>query len=89
MIFESLGFSVYTLAMTKDILIMALGAWVALVPFLGFPNTWDMWILAVSGILIIALGVVVRRGKKSRPIRNYTPTHSDTPTVYHDDHAHV
>lgn len=47
--------------MTLDALIMLLGAVVALLPFLGFPNSWDTAILLVAGIIIVALGIVVRR----------------------------
>lgn len=47
--------------MSKDLLIIALGAWVALLPFLGFPNRWDTWILVASGALIILLMFLLRR----------------------------
>ena len=47
--------------MTKDLMVIALGVWVAVVPFLGFPNRWDTIIFAVSGILIITLMLLLRR----------------------------
>ncbi|MBI5456442.1 hypothetical protein HY969_01750 [Candidatus Kaiserbacteria bacterium] len=47
--------------MTLDALIMLLGTFVALLPFLGFPNTWDAAILLVAGIIIVGLGIAVRR----------------------------
>jgi hypothetical protein len=47
--------------MTLDSLIMLCGALVAILPFLGFPNTWDTVMFAVLGSIIVALGVVVRR----------------------------
>jgi len=47
--------------MGKDVLIMLLGVWVALLPFLGLPNSWDNIIFLISGIFIIGLGIVVRR----------------------------
>jgi VIT1/CCC1 family predicted Fe2+/Mn2+ transporter len=47
--------------MTIDTLIMFAGAFVALLPFLGFPSSWDRVLLLVIGIFIIALGIVVRR----------------------------
>ena len=46
--------------MTKDLIIMALGALVALVPFLGFPSSWDRVILIVSGVFIIGLTFLLR-----------------------------
>ena len=47
--------------MTIDALIMLSGAFVAALPFLGFPNSWDTAFFLAAGIVIIALGIVVRR----------------------------
>ncbi len=49
------------LSMTLDSLIILSGALVAILPFLGFPNTWDSVIFVVLGALVVALGIVVRR----------------------------
>ena len=47
--------------MTIDTLIMLAGAFVASLPFLGFPNSWDNVMLFLAGIFIISLGIVIRR----------------------------
>lgn len=47
--------------MTLDSLIILSGALVAILPFLGFPNTWDAVIFVALGALVVALGIVVRR----------------------------
>ena len=47
--------------MTLDILIMFSGAFVALIPFLGFPLKWDNIILVILGVVIIIFGIIVRR----------------------------
>lgn len=47
--------------MTLDGLIMVSGAFVALLPFLGFPTSWDTVLFFIAGVFIIALGIVVRR----------------------------
>jgi len=47
--------------MTLDALIMLAGALVAVVPFLGFPPSWDTWIFFVLGVFILGLGIIVRR----------------------------
>jgi len=47
--------------MTLDTVIMGMGAFVALVPFLGFPGSWYTPLLVLCGIGIVALGIVVRR----------------------------
>ena len=54
--------------MTIDALIMLSGAFVAVLPFLGFPNSWDTFFFVFAGVLTIALGIVVRR----RPARKAT-----------------
>ncbi|MEK7093315.1 MAG: hypothetical protein AAB927_02415 [Patescibacteria group bacterium] len=47
--------------MTLDALIMLSGGFVAVLPFLGFPNSWDSVFFFLAGVLIIGLGIVVRR----------------------------
>ncbi len=55
--------------MSLDALIMFSGFLVALIPFLGFPNSWDSIIFLVLGIFIIGLGIIVRRRGKARKIK--------------------
>jgi len=47
--------------MTLDALIMLAGAFVAMLPFLGFPNSWDTMFLFLVGVFTIGLGIAVRR----------------------------
>jgi type IV secretory pathway TrbD component len=47
--------------MTLDALIIFSGALVAVLPFLGFPNSWDAAFFLVLGVFIVALGIAVRR----------------------------
>ena len=47
--------------MTLDTLIMLLGVFVAVLPFLGVPNNWDSVLLLIAGVIIIMLGITVRR----------------------------
>ncbi len=47
--------------MTLDSLIMFCGVLVAVLPFLGFPNSWDTVFFVILGVLVISLGIVVRR----------------------------
>jgi VIT1/CCC1 family predicted Fe2+/Mn2+ transporter len=51
----------YNIAMTLDALIMLAGAFVAVLPSLGFPNSWDNVLFFLAGIFIISLGIIVRR----------------------------
>jgi hypothetical protein len=47
--------------MSLDALIMLAGFLVAILPFLGFPIQWDNIILVILGVVVIALGIFVRR----------------------------
>jgi hypothetical protein len=47
--------------MSLDALIMLAGALIAVMPFLGFPVSWQMWIIFILGLIVIALGIAVRR----------------------------
>ncbi len=66
--------------MTLDALIMLTGAFVALLPFLGFPSNWDTVFYFLGGILIIGLGIVVRRrsahSRDGDAFLESTPTYS-------------
>jgi hypothetical protein len=52
--------------MTLDTLIILAGSLVAILPFLGFPNTWDSVFFVLLGALVIGLGIVVRRRTPKR-----------------------
>ncbi len=47
--------------MTVDTLLMLSGAFVAILPFLGFPQRWDTVLFFLAGIFVVALGIIVRR----------------------------
>ncbi len=47
--------------MTLDTAIMLFGAFVAALPFLQFPQSWTSFFAFLAGIIIIGLGVAVRR----------------------------
>lgn len=47
--------------MGKETLIMFLGAWVAVQSFVGLPLLWDRIVLAILGVVIIGLGILLRR----------------------------
>ena len=51
-------------AMTKDTIIMLLGAFIALLPYLGFPHNWDNVFMVVCGLVFIAVGIAMRREKR-------------------------
>lgn len=56
--------------MSLDTLIMLFGALVAVMPFLGFTVNMQEWIFFVLGIIIVGLGIAVRRrGQRQRSIR--------------------
>jgi len=56
--------------MGKDVILMLLGAWVALLPFLGFPSSWDKVLFLASGVIIISVGISIRRAKTASRVGN-------------------
>ena len=64
--------------MTLDTLIMLAGAFVALLPFLGFPNSWDTILFFVAGLFIVALGILVRHRHGSAGQRGLESQSHDT-----------
>jgi hypothetical protein len=75
--------------MTLDALIMLAGVMVTLVPFLGFPLKWDNVILVVLGVLVITLGIIVRRRGLVRrsAIQTDTVTSHGVPRAAEETHA--
>ena len=61
--------------MTLDALIMLAGGFVALLPFLGLPNSWDAVLLFLTGAIIVSLGIMVRRRLESSPKESAGGTH--------------
>ena len=47
--------------MTLDALIIFAGSFVAVLPFLGFPSSWDRVLFLLAGIFVIGLGIALRR----------------------------
>ena len=47
--------------MTLDTLIILSGALVAVLPYLGFPSSWDKVLFLILGIFILGLGIALRR----------------------------
>ncbi|HWP61523.1 MAG TPA: hypothetical protein VN495_02895 [Candidatus Paceibacterota bacterium] len=56
--------------MKLDALIIFVGAAIAVLPFLGFPVSWDHALFFFLGLCVVALGVAARR-RLSR--RNESP----------------
>ena len=77
--------------MTLDTLIMFSGAFVALLPFLGFPQDLDAVFFFLAGIFIVGLGVTVRRrrGTLETLMRKYEALFSEKssmkdPSLHHE-----
>lgn len=65
--------------MTLDALIMLAGAFVALLPFLGLPNSWDTVLLLLAGVAIVSLGISVRYRLQSMSKEEARDTYRESP----------
>ena len=65
--------------MTLDTVIMGFGAFIALLPFLQFPISWQTGFSFIAGIIVIGLGIIVRRrrGKWESSERMYSQAISE------------
>lgn len=52
--------------MSKEVSIISLGVFVALLPFFGLPGSWRTTLLVLSGIAIACIGVFLRNETLSR-----------------------
>jgi len=46
--------------MSKEMMVIALGVWIIVVPYLGVPGTWRTAILVITGIVIAIVGFLLR-----------------------------
>lgn len=46
--------------MKKDLALIALGVWIAAIPFLGFPGAWKTAIFVLSGLAVVFLTILWR-----------------------------
>jgi hypothetical protein len=54
--------------MSKDGIVISLGVWVVILPQLGFPKEFFPVILTITGLLLIVVGIVIRRNKGSKKV---------------------
>ncbi len=74
--------------MTLDAVIMLTGAFVAVLPFLGFPNSWDTVFFFLAGVLIVALGIIVRRreNENALPVEKKNGTFAESSPLFASSH---
>lgn len=58
--------------MRKERTLLGLGIWVAVLPFLGFPNIWREVLFVCTGGALIALAILFYNQAKSRLSKNDT-----------------
>ena len=66
--------------MTLDTLAMSAGVFVAILPYLGFPNSIDSILFLIAGVFIVALGITLRRRGLYMPRTHATPSQGDETT---------
>ena len=52
--------------MRKERTLLIVGIWVAILPFLGFPNTWRSVLFVITGIMLVYLAYLFRLEAKVR-----------------------
>lgn len=59
----------YNGAMRKERTLFILGLWVAILPFLGFPNSWRRVLFVITGFLLLYLAYLFYLETKSRLLK--------------------
>jgi hypothetical protein len=49
---------------------MILGAWIVVLPFLGFPSAWIKFLFVVTGLVIIGIAYSIKVNVKREPGSN-------------------
>lgn len=50
--------------LTKNRILLMLGAWIALIPFLGFPSSYKSFFIIASGLIVVLLSFLHAREKR-------------------------
>lgn len=68
----------YTHLMHRESILIALGALIAVSPYLGLPYAWLMFVLPVLGLLVLATGLSMRMRRRAQEKEAVHPneTHS-------------
>lgn len=71
--------------MGKELLVIGIGVLVAILPFLGFPNSLDTVFFVMLGLSITILGTLIRRDALAREAREArrAETYVQTPDYEH------
>ncbi len=54
--------------MTKESTVFIFGILVLIVPYMGIPNDWDIYIFTIIGIILIIIGYLLRHREYIRSI---------------------
>lgn len=74
--------------MSKEMLVIALGIWIVIVPYLGIPSSWKTILFVLSGLGLVLVGFFLRtealaRGDSRREhqpfVDNSAPTSEPRP----------
>ncbi len=80
--------------MSREMVVIALGIWVIILPHLGVPGSWHTVITTLTGLAVVAMGLYLRASMLSRSARrsSHHPfvenTHNDRHTN-EDEHQKV
>ncbi len=67
--------------MSKRQILIILGIWVVILPFLGFPGNWDRVILFASGLIIAVVAYSLRlEGQSKKTVDMPYVEHRNEPT---------
>lgn len=77
--------------MSKEMTIIALGVWVVIVPYLGFPGPWRTGILVMTGLCVVVVGFLLRAqtiSKGTHRDNNHLFVENTTEKQDQDSHDH-
>jgi len=65
--------------MSRSGVVILLGIIVLIVPFSGLPMSWRTFFLAITGLVIVAVGMSLRTPKALPPLESALPEQPPTP----------
>lgn len=64
--------------MNKEKVLLVLGVWLMVLPFLGFPDFWKTAFIVLTGLIITYLSALIWKQVRIRNINNVTEIKTET-----------
>ncbi|MEI8130063.1 MAG: hypothetical protein WCG55_00995 [bacterium] len=64
--------------MNKEKVLLILGVWLIILPFLGFPDLWKTILISATGVVVVYLSALIWKQVRMRALNNVAEIKTET-----------